>query len=79
MEKNLTLNENDVRLVKAYLDNQEKLKAFLTAYFYILSPGTGDGIMESENYMQPIAMEFLNHKKEGGIMSLSLVEKLVNA
>lgn len=42
------LNEQDLRLLKAYLDNEEKLKAFIATYMYILAPGTGDGIMESQ-------------------------------
>jgi len=46
-KENLSLTEEDLGFLKSYMDTQEKLKAFLATYMYILSPGTGDGIMES--------------------------------
>ena len=48
MTEDKTSNEADLKMMKAYLDNQEKLKAFITTYMYILSTGMGDGISESE-------------------------------
>ena len=39
--------EQDARLIKAYLDDKEKVKAFIATYMYILNVGMGDGITES--------------------------------
>ncbi len=77
----MELNENDMRLLKSHLDNQEKVKAFLTAYMYILNVGNGDGITESvQDEMTSLAKDYFNHKKTNSpIMTLSLVEKFLNA
>jgi hypothetical protein len=65
-----SLNEQDLRLLKAYLDTEEKKKAFITTYMYILNVGNGDGITESE---------LLDSEELGGLLNESeeLNENLV--
>jgi hypothetical protein len=46
----LYLNEQDLRLLKAYLDTEEKKRQFLLTYMYILNVGNGDAQFESENW-----------------------------
>ncbi len=41
------LNEDDHRLLSAYLETEEKKKAFIATYMYVLNVGMGDGITES--------------------------------